>query len=52
VDQPAGGDGGLDGVEEADEVLVAVALHAAADDRAVEDVEGGAPRASTRQPGA
>ena len=29
----------LDGVEEADELLVAMALHVAADDRAVEDVE-------------
>ena len=30
----------LDGVEEADELLMAVALHVAADDGAVEDVEG------------
>ena len=30
---------GLDGVEEADELLMAVTLHAAADDRAVEDVQ-------------
>jgi hypothetical protein len=30
----------LDGVEEADELLVPVALHIAADDGAVEDVEG------------
>ena len=34
----------LDGVEEADELLVAVALHVAADDGAVEDVEGGEQR--------
>ena len=30
----------FDGVEEADELLVPVALHIAADDGAVEDVEG------------
>ena len=34
----------LDGVEEADEVLMAVTLHVAADDGAVEDVEGGEQR--------
>ena len=34
----------LDGVEEADELLVPVALHAAAEDGAVEDVEGGEQR--------
>ena len=34
------GDLRLDGVEEADELLMAVALHVAADDGAVEDVEG------------
>ena len=34
----------LDGVEEADELLVAMALHVAADDGAVEDVEGGEQR--------
>ena len=34
----------LDGVEEADELLMPVALHAAADDGAVEDVEGGEQR--------
>ena len=34
----------LDGVEEADKLLVAVALHVAADDGAVEDVEGGEQR--------
>jgi hypothetical protein len=32
---------GLDGVEEADELLMSVALHVAADDGAVEHVEGG-----------
>ena len=31
----------FDVIEEADELLVAMALHVAADDRAVEDVEGG-----------
>ena len=34
----------LDGVEEADELLVPVALHVAADDGAVENVEGGEQR--------
>ena len=34
----------LDRVEEADELLVAMALHVAADDGAVEDVEGGEQR--------
>ena len=34
----------LDGVEEADELLMAVALHVAADDRAVEHVERGEQR--------
>ena len=34
----------LHGVEEADELLVPVALHIAADDGAVEDVEGGEQR--------
>src|SRR4051812_28357746 len=40
VDDLAGWDLCLDGVEEANELLVPVALHAAADDGAVEDVEG------------
>ena len=31
---------GLDGIEEADELLVPVALHIAADDGPIEDVEG------------
>jgi hypothetical protein len=31
----------LDGIEKADEFLVSVALHAAADDLALEDIEGG-----------
>src|SRR3954468_6067304 len=44
VDDLAGRDLCLDGVEEADELLVPVALHAAADDSAVEDVEGGEQR--------
>src|SRR3954452_1001516 len=37
VDDLAGRDRRLDGVEEADELLVPVALHAAAEDGAVED---------------
>ena len=40
MDQLAGRHLTLDGVEKADELLVAVLLHAPADDRAVEDVEG------------
>src|SRR3546814_1556173 len=32
---------GLDGVQEADELLMAVALHVAADDGSIEDVQGG-----------
>jgi len=39
VDNLAGWDGGLAGVEEADEFLVVMALHVATDDRAVEEVE-------------
>ena len=39
-----GRDGLLDGVEEADELLMAMALHASADDLAVEHVEGGEQR--------
>jgi hypothetical protein len=41
MNQPAGRDFTLDGVEEADEFAVAVALHAAADDGAVEHAERG-----------
>ena len=41
MDQLAGRDLALDGIEEADEFEVAVALHAAADHRAVEHAEGG-----------
>jgi hypothetical protein len=40
VDQIAGRDRGLDRVQEADELLVPVALHAAADHRPVEHVQG------------
>ena len=40
VDHLARRHGALDGVEEAEELLVPVALHALADDRAVEDIEG------------
>ena len=36
--------GPLDGVEETDEFLMAVALHAAADDGAIEDIERGEER--------
>jgi len=38
------GDGVIDGVEEADELLMPVALHATADDLAVQHVEGGEQR--------
>lgn len=41
VDHLAGRDLGLDGVEEADKLLMAMALHAAADDLALQHVEGG-----------
>ena len=41
MDDLAGPDRALDGVEELDELLVGVARHAAADHGAVEDVEGG-----------
>ena len=39
VDQLAGGHGALEGIEEADELLMAMARHALPDDRAVEHVE-------------
>src|SRR6202035_1705139 len=41
VDRLAGLDLALDGVREADELLMPVPLHAAADDLALQDVEGG-----------
>ena len=41
MDRLAGRDLALDGVEEADEVLMPVALHATADDLALQHVEGG-----------
>ena len=41
MDQLAGRYLGLDGVEESDELLMAMALHVAADDVAFEDIEGG-----------
>ena len=41
VDGPVGGDLSLDLVEEADELLMPMLLHAAPDDLAFEDVEGG-----------
>ena len=44
VDQLAGRDRRLDRVQEAEELLVAVALHAAAQHRAVEHVERGEQR--------
>ena len=44
VDQLAGWDVALDGVEEADELLMPVALHAVTDHSAVDDVEGGEQR--------
>ena len=39
MDQLAGRHGGLDGAEEADELLVAMLLHASADHAAVQHVE-------------
>jgi hypothetical protein len=44
VDHLAGRHIGVDGIEEADELLMAVALHAAADDLAIEYVERGEQR--------
>src|SRR4051812_29101171 len=41
MDQLAGRDRALDGIEKANELLVGMALHAAAEDHAVERVEGG-----------
>jgi hypothetical protein len=41
----------LDGVEEADELLMAVPLHPAADDLALDDVEGGEQRGRAMQSG-
>ena len=40
MDQLSRGDLRLDRIEEADELLVAMALHVAADDGAIEDIEG------------
>ncbi len=40
----AGGNPSVDGVEKADELLMAVALHVLADDRAVENIHGGEQR--------
>ena len=40
MDQPAGRDVALEAVEKAQEFLVPVALHALADHRAVENIEG------------
>ena len=47
MDHLAGRDGPLDGVDEADELLMAMAGHAAADDLAFEDAEGGDPSADS-----
>ena len=44
MDHLAGRHRALDGVEEADELLMPVALHAAADHGAVEHIEGGEQR--------
>ena len=44
VDELAGRDLALDGIEEADELTVAVALHTAADHRSVKHTEGGEQR--------
>jgi hypothetical protein len=44
VDHLARRDRGLDGVEETDELTVAMALHAAAEHRAVQDVKGSKQR--------
>jgi hypothetical protein len=44
MDQLAGRDRALDGIEETDELLVPVSLHAAAENDAIERVEGGKQR--------
>src|SRR5271156_2742134 len=44
VDQLAGRNVSLNGVEEADELLMGMFLHAAAEDGAVQDIEGGEER--------
>src|SRR4030088_776978 len=41
MDQLPGRDGALDGIEKADELLMGMALHTAAEDTAIERVEGG-----------
>src|SRR5437763_8517594 len=41
VDDLAGGNFALDGIEKADQLLMGVPLHAAAEHHAVQDVEGG-----------
>src|SRR5512135_1193862 len=41
MDELAGGNFGLEGIEEADELLMTVALHATPDHLAVEHIEGG-----------
>ena len=41
IDQLAGRDLALNGVEKADQLLISMPLHAAADDLAVEHVQGG-----------
>ena len=41
MDDLAGGDVGFDRIEKADELLMAMALHAATDDLAFQDVERG-----------
>jgi hypothetical protein len=40
MDDFAGGDMRFDGIEKANELLMAVALHVAADDRSVEHIQG------------
>ena len=41
MDHLACGNGALDFIEEANELLMAVALHVTSDDRAVKNIEGG-----------
>ena len=49
MDHLAGGDLALDGIEKASEFEMAVALHAAADRRAVEHAERGEQRGGARR---
>lgn len=48
MDDLSGGDLSLNGIEEADELLMPVALHVLTDYRAVENIESGKERCGAR----